>query len=261
MSDNKKKSLKQHAAQEGAPIWIISFADMMSLLMSFMVAMLSMSELRQGKKLEQVVKSFRLAVGYSGGGWRAGGSPSTNLSVEEQVWQLNEALKKQRLNLQTGNSKELGIEGDNPSVTTVREGLEYTIGGQVSFEIGKAQLLDSAKRQLDIFSEVIQGMNNKIRIRGHSSRIPAQLYQPYESLDDLSYARALAVKDYLVNHLQIRPERITVEACGDNEPLRSQAYDNLSRAVNDRVSIIVTENLVNDYQGLPVADSTTILDE
>jgi chemotaxis protein MotB len=257
MSHGKKKSLKQEAAQEGAPIWIISFADMMSLLMSFMVAMLSMSELRQGKKLEQVVKSFQLAVGYSGGGWRAKGSPPTNLSFEEQVRQLTDALKRQRVKLQAGNSKDQGIEGDNPSVKTVRDGLQFTIGGNVSFESGKADLLDVAKQELGEFAKQIRGLNTKIRVSGHAARKPADMYKPFKSLDDLSYARAMAVKQYLIE-AGIRRERITVEACGDSEPLIDQDYDEATRAKNRRVSIVMMESLVDDYKGRPAASGETI---
>jgi chemotaxis protein MotB len=256
---SEKKSLKQEAAQEGAPIWIISFADMMSLLMSFMVAMLSMSELRQGKKLQEAVKSFQNALGYAGGGWLSKGSPPDSLSFEERVRQLSEALKNKRLQLQKGTSNEQGIQGDHASVKTIREGLQFTIGGRVSFEPGKAKLLSQAQKELDLLADVVRGLNNKIRITGHTANIPPELYQPFPNLDDLAFARASAVKEYLI-HKGIRPERMSVESCGASEPIRTQAYDPAQRALNDRVSIIVMEALVEEFQGEPALESGDDLD-
>ena len=254
-----KKSLKQEAAQEGAPIWVISFADMMSLLMSFMVAMLSMSELRQGKRLQEVVKSFQNALGYSGGGWLANGSPPDNMSFEERVRQLSEALKNKRLQLQKGASKEEGIQGDHASVKTIREGLQFTIGGRVTFEPGKAVLLSQAQRELDLLADVIRGLNNKIRISGHTARIPPELGLPFKTLDDLAYARATAVRDYLIKK-GVRPELMAAESCGANEPLRTQAYDKAQRSLNDRVAVVVLEALAEEYQGEPASDSGETID-
>ena len=165
----------------------------------------------------------------------------------------------QKLNLQKGRSKDEGIVGENPSVRKIREGLEYTIGGKVSFEEGKAVLLDPAKHQLDIFIDTIRGLNSKIRVRGHAARKSPDRYRPFKSLDALAYARGEAIKAYMIEK-KIREQRITIEACGDNEPFLSQAYDENERAKNRRVSIIVTENLVEEYQGMPPEDIGDSLD-
>jgi chemotaxis protein MotB len=257
---SEKKSLKQEAKGEGAPIWIISFADMMSLLMSFMVAMLSMSELRSGQKLKEVVHSFQNALGYQGGGWLMSAEvPPNGLSFEEQVRQLSQALMARRLQMQQGNSQDKGIEGENATVKTVREGLQFTVGGAVSFEAGKAKLMERAQKQLATFAELIRGLNNKIRVRGHAARVPLEQIAPFTSLDGLSYARAVAVKEYLIQE-GIRAERITVEACGDTEPLNVQAYDETSRAQNRRVDVIMIEALVEDFQGQPSSKRKDLID-
>ena len=157
-------------------------------------------------------------------------------------------LKKAKL--REGKSKDQGIEGENPSVTRIREGLEHTYGGIVKFEAGRARILDAYREELDQFVEKIQGLNSRIRIRGHATAKPKSDYAPFPTLEDLSYARARAVRQYLTES-GIRPERMTVEACGSNEPVRVQAYDDESRLANRRVSIIVTETLVPDFRGKP----------
>jgi len=232
---------------------MVTFGDMMSLLLCFFVILVSMSELKQDQKFQKVKESIKRAFGYQGGvGFVPGHVAPSNTMNKKMI-----ELIMRKYQLQIGKSSDEGIEGENPSVKNIREGLEYSIGGRVHFEPGKAKLLEHARNQLDIFADVIRGMNNKIRIRGHAARLPSRLHQPFTTLDDLSYARGLAVKKYLISR-KIRPQRLTIEACGDNEPVRSQAYDNQSRAINDRVSIIITESLMDDYRGLPAADIDTI---
>ena len=248
-----KKKKKQSA---GAPEWMVTYGDMMSLLLCFFVILVSMSEMKQDQKFQKVRESIKRAFGYQGGvGYIPGIETPTN-TLEKQLSDL--IMRKWQLQL--GKSAEEGIEGQNPAVVRVREGLEYIIGGRVPFEPGQADLLDYAKQQLDAFADLIRGMNNKIRVRGHTATVPPDVYAPFASLDDLTYARANAVKQYLISR-GIREERISVEACGNNEPLVTQAYDPKSRADNDRVSIIVTENLIEDFRGSPHHNNTDLLDE
>jgi len=239
----------------GAPEWMVTFGDMMSLLLCFFVILVSMSEMKQDQKFQDVMESIKRAFGYQGGtGYVPGDTSPANTNSEDF---MNLIMRK--FQLQVGKSSDQGIEGENPSVKTVRDGLEFTIGGQVSFEIGKAQLLEGGRNQLIMISETIRGMNTKIRIRGHTARLSEERYEPFKSLDDLSYARALAVKECLVNQ-GIRAERITLEACGDTEPLELRAYDDETRGINDRASLIVTENLVEKFKGTTNISSQGIID-
>ena len=236
---------------------MVTFGDMMSLLLCFFVIIVSMSEMKQDQKFQKVMESIKRAFGYDGGvGWMTADNPPTN-SLAQRMQNL--IMRKAVLN--EGKTKEQGIEGEQPSVKMVRDGLEYTIGGQVGFELGKATLLANAKEQLDIFADVIKGMNNKVRIRGHATKKPPVEYKQhgFATLDDLSYARAQSVKEYLATR-GIRIQRMTVEACGASEPIIAQAYEEKEWALNRRVSIIVTESLVEDYEGQPKTDTMLILE-
>ncbi len=234
---------KEKKAEGGVPEWMVTYGDMMTLLFCFFVILVSMSEIKDDQKFQRFKESIRRAFGYQGGA----GYITSNLSPKNTMTKDMMALITRKFQKNLGKSKDKGIEGRNHSVKKIRDGLEYTLGGQISFERGKAELLAPAKTELSKFADIIKGFNTKIRIRGHTSLIGPDQYKPFASLDDLSYYRALAVKKFLVSK-GIRPERITLEACGANEPLVPRAYTEADKAKNRRVSIIVTEKLVKDFQ-------------
>jgi chemotaxis protein MotB len=246
---------KKKAPPPGAPEWMVTFGDMMSLLLCFFVIIVSMSEVKKDERFQKVMESIKRSFGYRDSiGFGPGENVPTNTLDPEKI-----NLIIQQVELNKGRSKDRGIIGDSPTVRNIREGMEYIIGGKVSFEEGKAELLETAKWQIDVFAEGFVGLNSRIRVRGHAARKSPDRYRPYKTLDELSFARAMAIKKYLMKS-GIREDRITVEACGDNEPVASQAYDETERAKNRRVSIIVTENLVEEYQGAPPADIGDSLD-
>jgi hypothetical protein len=72
MAAEKQKPPEEESG-EGAPLWIISFADMISLLMAFFVMLLTMSTAKSGKLcetgsgvFEQTLGGFRESVGGFG---------------------------------------------------------------------------------------------------------------------------------------------------------------------------------------------------
>jgi len=241
---------KEQKVEEGAPAWMVTYGDMMGLLLCFFVILVSMSEIKEDQRFYDVAESIKRAFGYRGGaGWIPGKIPPSN-SFDKKM----QELIRENFEQQIGMSEDVGIQGPNPSVKTIRDGLEFTFGGLVSFEPGKAKLLSQAQKQLSIFADSLRGLNTKIRVRGHAVPTSPDKYKPFSSLEDLSYARGKAVKEFLVSK-GIREERISVEACGANEPLIAQAYEESERAKNRRVSIIVTENLVEQYKGTAPEDN------
>ena len=242
MVDTMAKRKKKEAA--GVPEYMVTYGDMMTLLLCFFVIIVSMSEVKENERFQKVMESIKRAFGYAGGaGHIPGTAPPTN-----SMTSLFTDLTTHRADMRRGKSAEDGIEGQNPSVQTIRPGTTFNFGGTVAFEPGRARLLDGVKRRLDAFAENIRGYNFKMRISGHATPKPQSHYAPFESLNDLSHARAEAVRKYLIEK-GLRPERLTTEACGANDPLKRQAYDEDTKAMNRRVSIIVTEKLVKDYQG------------
>jgi outer membrane protein OmpA-like peptidoglycan-associated protein len=89
--------------------------------------------------------------------------------------------------------------------------------------------------------KIVRGHNLVIEARGHASAAEA-FAKPDRGLR-LSYDRALAVAEELVaNGLQWGQLRVV--ACGDSERLVPVAYDESGHRANQRVEIIVTDQIM-----------------
>lgn len=235
---------KKRAQPEGAPAWVVTYGDMMSLLLTFFVLLVSMSELRQETRFQKVMESIRQAFGYDGGLGRVPSDQIPEVSLIRKLMhiQIPEEIKH------IGDSPDEGVEGRRPLVTEVRKRWKLSFGGALMFERDTAQLLEGRRRVLESFAEKIRGLTNLVEIVGHTSLDEVATTDTFESKDALALARARQVRDILID-LGIEAERMRLVSAADHEPLLSQAYDEARRARNRRVEITVTEALVNEYQG------------
>ncbi len=241
--------LRKPATSQGAPDWVVTYGDTMSLVLCVFVALVAMSEIKRDR-FQQAAESLHKAFG----GYEAsvGYLPLDRDTPNSLLEKLIE-LEIPPYTDKRGDSDEEGIHGRKFRVTNVREGLQIVVGGKVTFDRFSANLKLEAAELIAQTAERLRGYNTKIVIRGHAAREPLPEGSPFEDLRDLSYARAKAVARKL-EESGVRPARISLVAAGDSEPLVRQAYTEDRRALNRRVEILVTENLVDDYAGSNLAE-------
>lgn len=231
---------------EGVPEWIVTYGDMMSLLLCFFILLASLSELKKDEEFQEVVRAVQEAFGYTGGAGFVPTQESPTTSILKRIDAINLHREK---NNRISRADDPGVSGKQTTVKKVREGLQFTIGGRVTFEPGSARLMDQTKAQLDKVVEVIRGQNNKVEIRGHCSNDDLPAGATAAAYWQLSYQRALAVEQYLTDPARgIDPRRLRVVACSNYEPLAQRVYDPAQVAVNRRVEVIATEALVADFE-------------
>lgn len=241
---------KEVKSPVGAPEWMVTYGDSMTLLLCFFVIIVSMSEVKQDQRFQQVMESLRRAFGgYHGS---VGKVPIENVPTNALIAKLLE-LDVPQHQQEKGDSDEEGIYGKNFRVTNVRDGLEVVVGGRITFERFSATLMPKGRELIAKAAERLRGYNTKIMIRGHTTREPLPEDSLYDDVRDLSYARARAVALELEKN-GVRRVRMTPIAVGDNEPLVRQAYTESRRALNRRVEVLVTEELIEDYAGSTLAD-------
>lgn len=238
----------------GAPEWMVTYGDMVTLLLCFFVLIVSFSEIKKEDQFQAVVEEIKKAFGMRGGGGKMPTDDDPALSFIERLEALR--MRQERIPNKS-NVKDPGQSGREPRVTTIREGKRYAIGGKILFEPDSAELTDEAKQHLiDLVSRLkLKDSTNKIELKGHAAAM--ELMGPAGKQGDLgmlSYQRARAVEDFLSGDQvpdAYRLEAVRFESTGaaDREPVVTDQYTTSEARDNRRVEIVVTEHVVRDLQG------------
>jgi len=236
----RKSKKKEQPA--GAPEWIVTFGDMMSLLLCFFVILVSMSEIKKDERFQLVMESLRRAFGNSG---EARAIPSDLLEPNSLLKRLQEIIVQQKR--EDGDADDPGVRGRVFRVTDINEGIHVELGGRVTFGRFSATLKDESKHLLEQVAARTVGHNTILKITGHATREPLPADSTWKDAWDLAYARACAVREVLVA-AGIRPERIRLVSAGSEAPVMRQAYTADELALNRRVELVVTEATVQDYE-------------
>ncbi|OHB67125.1 MAG: flagellar motor protein MotB [Planctomycetes bacterium RBG_13_63_9] len=228
--------------EAGVPEWVVTFGDMMSLLLTFFIMLFSMSEIKEKELYQAMMEAMRRRFGYqqSTASMMPGPTKPRN-SLMAELASLGRALREHTLD---GGDRVHAPVGDYPRVQSIQKGDHTTRGGVVFFAEGSAELTEKSKQILHTVAEVIGGKAQKIEIRGHTSTKPLSADSPFKDHWDLAYARCRSVKDYLVK-LGIDPKRIRLDVAADNEP-RHTTPDPLLLKQNARVEIFMLDEITRE---------------
>jgi chemotaxis protein MotB len=230
----------------GAPDWVMTYGDMMSLLLTFFILLAALSELKKEDEFQAIVEQVKKSFGMKGGGGKVLSPDDPKLTLQERLEAMMRQMNKER---EQSNAQDPGIDGKERTVTVVREGKRFVVGGRITFEPGSADLSEDARRELSVLADHMRGLRNKLELRGHAAAMEAgDESLKYADLWDLSYARAKAVKDWLVADGQgLEEDRMRLIAVADREPLLKKSYTPESVEPNRRVEVFVSEALVEDF--------------
>lgn len=202
---------RKKAEAKGAPEWMVTFGDMMSLLLTFFIMLYSMSVLETEKTLA-VVESLRQQFGHNMTPQNQvpGPAPPANSAI----LQIRSMGRDMRQDTVRGGNPVKSPTGSHARVRSVRPA-EKLQGGTVYFDIGSDELSDQAKKDLMTIYKQIAGFTLKIEVRGHTS--PAEPSH-YRNLWDLGYTRAYNVMTHLTE-LGVKPKRFRLSSVAQYEPV------------------------------------------
>lgn len=244
---------KKKKAPAGAPLWVVSYGDMMSLLLTFFIMLASMANYDEvSDRFMTAIESIREALGMPG----QVGQKKVDMSVDfHSMLNRLESIVKPDLPEDMADTEEDGIYGKHFRVERIRDGQELVIGGPVLFEPFSSQLSEAGRRALEAVAEELRGHRNKVDIRGHAAEEPRPDDWTEEDSILLSFQRADAVAAELIIS-GVDPRALTRVACGSNEPVARGVYDPTRRGQGRRVEIVVRQSLIDDYVK-PVGDADT----
>ncbi|QFU00872.1 Motility protein B [Halomonas sp. THAF5a] len=243
------------------PAWMVTYADLMSLLLCFFVLLLSFAEidLERFKQLAgEMSKAFGvqrevpaevIPMGSSAVMDRfSPAEPEPTLRDEvrqtttlERPWlDTHRARQEQRLEaLKRSLEERLRPAIEEGGVKVARDGNRVVIrvNEQASFPSGSAEVTPSFAKLLGELSATLADAPGSIAVRGHTDNVPVRSSR-YASNWNLSAMRSAVVANRLLQNEALAAERLTVTGHADTRPIASN--DTVEgRARNRRVEIII----------------------
>jgi chemotaxis protein MotB len=219
---------------KGAPMWVVTFGDMMSLLLCFFVLLLSISEMDR-QKYKQAVGSLGKAFAV-----KTQGPPmDTPKGMEIIAKDFDQEIVETRLSQDLGKEIDQMVSSDLEAYkdqiameTTVR------LMGESTFDSGRDEIRDQLKPLLVNMAKVLEKERSDIIVAGHTDNMPVHS-GPFKTNLRLSIARAAAVADFILANSSIDPKRISTMGFGEFRPIESNATER-GREKNRRVEIILS---------------------
>jgi len=123
------------------------------------------------------------------------------------------------------------------------QSVKVSVQGPMFFALGKADLRPEVTQFLDRLAQVIKQTPYEIHVVGHTDDLPINTAE-FPSNWELSLVRASRVARYLIKSGGLVPSRFVVMGRGEYDPAAANAGER-SRALNRRVEIIITRNVVD----------------
>ncbi len=221
--------------------WLITYADLITLLLVFFVVMYAMSQVDKAKyeKLKDSLSKSMTVVG-------AGGRDDTIIQggagvlPQENVILAPEQLEFERIAKDVEQmAKEAGLEGQ-VETTLDKQGLVVSISNAGFFEPGEATLRGEVVPTLDRIARMLKAADHDLRIEGHTDNIPISTPK-YPSNWELSAVRATTIVRFLVERHSLAPRRLSAAGYGEYYPKVPNDTE-AHRAQNRRVDIVVLRN-------------------
>lgn len=231
--------------RQGPAEWVVTFGDMMSLLLTFFIMLVSMSEIREEERYQLMVEALRKRFGHESSvvSMVPGPTSPRNSPVEK----LASMGRARRVDTMRGGDRVRAPVGQYPRVRAIRTADQRTLGCEIVFPQAEWKLSEENRRVLQATAQELGGKPQKIEIRGHTSTAPLPEDSPFRSHWDLAYARCVATTEYLVK-LGIDSRRVRIAVAADKEP-KHISPDPLLRRQNPRVEVFMLDELVKDFEG------------
>ncbi|MGZ0168179.1 MAG: flagellar motor protein MotB [Planctomycetales bacterium] len=238
----------------GVPEWVVTYGDMMSLLLTFFIMLVSLSEIVAEQKYRAVLTALDKKMGFT----TAPVAPSgRNFAANSILSSPNESLGAESPDDSgRGGVKSKSVQGDDRRIKVTDEGTPQQVGSFLTFrpptsndeDEKEYHLTGEAEAELFSIARELQGKPNKIEIRSHVSAASGSQGDDAAAITDgivRSYHQGHAVFTLLENW-GIDIDRIRITAAG-TALARESAAD--AKAPPDRIEVFITDVFSDVYVG------------
>jgi len=217
------------------PAWITTYGDMMSLLLTFFILLLSFSAIRQ-EEFNKAVGSLQGALGVLDGEPVLISPIKMEIPVTKgEIFEARPRIEEAMAEIQEQIEQEQ--QQQNIEVSQGQEGIIIRIRDQALFDRGQAEVKPEFLELLVKIGAILAQMPNAIDIEGHTDDVPIH-NERFPNNHWLSTARALKVLDVFSYQSGIDRGRLSAIGFGEYRPLfPNDTPENQAR--NRRVEIKV----------------------
>ncbi|MGV6814863.1 MAG: OmpA/MotB family protein [Phycisphaerales bacterium] len=227
---------KKEPPKSEVPEWVLTFGDLMSLLLCFFILLAAFSEIKKPREYQDVIDSINEAMGAEGGM----GLAHILARMDNSMVNYKDSRAKRDDNKKsTDENVSANVPGKEAKVSVVQEGARHAIGASIIFDAGSYEL---TKRDQDMIrtqiAPKIRGLKFICPVVGHAWGVEEK--RSGLGFDELAYKRAQAVKDFLVREGGVDASILRVESAGNTEPMELGSSSGQGGETNRRVQIYQT---------------------
>lgn len=229
---------KRKVDEISAPLWCLSYGDMVTNMLCFFVMLFAFSSLDSPKKRqesesldEKYYAVFSINSAQGANQWLTQGGKGILLTPSQRKSEVPYIVKSVKNKLaRVPMSDRILVISDDQMV-------KIQIPANVLFESGRAEMKKGAEEILTALVPVVGTIENYVRVDGHTDDVPAK-NTAYPSNWELSTARACSVVRFFVEEMNLDPQRFSAQGYADNRPKFLNSTEE-ARESNRRVEIII----------------------
>ncbi|MCX7856647.1 MAG: flagellar motor protein MotB [Deltaproteobacteria bacterium] len=222
---------KRHEDHENVERWLITYADLITLLLAFFIMMYAFSK-QDAEKYKEVSRHLKTIFVSGSGIAEKGGLTGKGVLDENEL--LKSEIEKELEELKV-------MQGLNQvSVVSDERGIVIRILDRAFFDEGKAELKENAKNAIHKIAPLIKKIPNHIRVEGHTDNLPISNSE-FKSNWELSVRRATEVVRYFIEKTGIPPNRFSASGYAEYKPIAGNETP-VGRALNRRIEIIILKS-------------------
>lgn len=230
--------------KENRERWLLTYADLITLLLAFFVIMYALSNADVRKFLllrGSLQQAFN--VGVLQGETVASIVSSGEFSVEGEVPSITEPQASQvQSQVQLLQDQDTLFKDVIQFVGQRPEGLVVSLSGTLAFLSGSADLTPEGVAALTELAEILRPVDNDLRIEGHTDSIPPGSAR-FPTNWELGAARAVTIVRFLERE-GIAPYRLSAFGYGEYRPIAGNESPR-DRALNRRADIVILDPTAN----------------
>ena len=225
--------------------WLLTYADLITLLLAFFIVLYSMSRL-DARKFGRMADAFN-------GVLRGGQAVLQPAGVNTQGSSLLDLGELRSLEQQIQDKVVTEQLQDKIETLQDERGLVIRVLESAAYDAGSADLKPQMHSILNVLAGELRSMDNHLRVEGHTDDRPINTAR-FPSNWELSTTRATGVVRYLVEEMKVDPSRVSALGYGEYRPVASNDEPE-GRARNRRVDLIVLADKSAEPSPTPTATS------